>query len=196
MRNRSYKHIGKEVSRAVRRAVRSGNFEELGRAVDDGVRQFTDYGNEIFEDLKQAVRRPPYPYPQNTKPVGTPPKGSGDFGPPVYSGFRSRMPGSISGLVCSIVGASLGIPFLIADIAVFIVGATGSIALSHFIAAAWVLVSFTAASFGLMGYVGLLCAAAPAALRATATRWAARCSAQSTSFPTSRGKRRSVQKKT
>lgn len=152
MRNRSYKHIGKEVSRAVRRVVRSGNFAELGRAVDDGVRQFTDYGNEIFKDIKQTVRRPPYTYPQNTKPVGTSPKGSDGFGPPVYSGFRSRMPGSISGLVCSIVGASLGIPLLIADIAVFIVGVTGSIALSNYIAAASVLVPFTAVSFGLMGY--------------------------------------------
>lgn len=152
MRNKYYKDIGKEVGRAVRRAVRSGNFEEIGRAVDDSVRKFTGNEDEIFHDRRESGRSQPYSY---GRPSGWETQPSYRE-PAEFSAFRSRMPGGISGLVYAIVGASVGIPMLIADIAVFMVGVTGYMSLSDFAVAFSVLLPITLAALGMMGYgIGL-----------------------------------------
>jgi 5-bromo-4-chloroindolyl phosphate hydrolysis protein len=146
MRNRYYKHIGKNVGRAVRDAIRSGNFEEIGRVVDNSVQEFTGDVNEVFRGRKNADQRPAYTQPTSweARPASQQPT--------VSSAFRSRMPGGISGLVYAIVGASVGIPMLIADISVFMVGVTGYIALSNFAVAFSILMPMTLAALGMMGY--------------------------------------------
>lgn len=164
MRNRYYKHIGNRVGRAVRNAIRSGNLEEIGRAIDDGVQEISNVGNEVFNDLKNAGRRPPYNHAQNGSQGGafrndsdgwqpTPSETQSAYQKPtVRFAFRSRMPGNISGLVYAIVGASVGIPMLIADIAVFMVGVTGYMTLSDLTIAVSVLTPITVAVLGLMVY--------------------------------------------
>ncbi|WP_312693963.1 hypothetical protein, partial [Caproiciproducens sp.] len=161
MRNRYYKHIGKNVGRAVRDAIRSGNFEGIGRAIDSSVQEISDVGNEVFNDLKNAGRRPPYTHAQNGSQGGAFRNDSDGWQPApsetqsVYQkptvrfAFRSRMPGSISGLVYAIVGASVGIPMLIADISVFMVGVTGYMTLSDLTIAVSVLIPITVAALGL-----------------------------------------------
>ncbi|MDF1493490.1 5-bromo-4-chloroindolyl phosphate hydrolysis family protein [Caproiciproducens sp. CPB-2] len=148
MRNKYDKYnIGREVGRAVRRAVRSGNFEEIGRAVDKSVRKFTGEDDEDLRSGNDAGQRPAYTYgraSQDTRAAYREPS--------VRTAFRSRMPGGISGLVYAIVGASVGIPMLIADISVLMVGVTGYMTLSDFAVAFSVLIPITLAVFGMMGY--------------------------------------------
>lgn len=150
MRNRNYRHFGKRIHRAVRDAVRSGNFEEIGRVVDDGIHEFTEYGNEVLENLHIHGCHRHYNHmpngPQGDEQVET------DDSRPIYNNtaFRSRMPGSISGLVYMIIGALIGIPLLIADAAVFIAGMFGSIALGNFITAFFVLTLFAAGTMGML----------------------------------------------
>jgi len=146
MQNRYYKHVGKKVGRAVRDAIRSGDFEEVGRVVDNSVRKFTGDVNDAFRSQKNAVQRPTYtqPAPWQARPVSQKPA--------VFSAFRRRMPGGISGLVYAIIGASVGIPMLIADISVFMVGITGYMALSSLAVAISVLLPITLASLSMMGY--------------------------------------------
>lgn len=164
MRNSYYRQFGKEVGRAVRHAVRSGNFEEVGRTVDSGIRKFTDGWNGFFNGPGNSGQRPPYSYAQNESRGGAS-KDSADGGQPspsearpayqepaVRSAFRSRMPGGISGLVYAVIGASIGIPMLIADIAVFIAGFVGYIALPDFAVTVSILIPITVAVLGLMSY--------------------------------------------
>lgn len=153
MRNRYYKHIGKNVSRAVRDAIRSGNFEGIGRAIDSSVQEISDVGNEVFNDLKNAGRRPPYTHVQNGSQGAFRNSPDGPQPPPSeWFAFRSKMPGAISGLVYAIVGASVGIPMLIADITVFMIGVTGYMTLSDLTIAVSVLIPITVAVLGLMVY--------------------------------------------
>lgn len=134
MRNKEYKHIGKKVSRAVRDAIRSGNFEDIGRVVENGVHEFTDDLNTVFDEHRSTRRQVKNSYAQYAQQNGT--MNNGGYPPPqqvntayqkpvVHSAFRNRMPGGISGLVYSIIGASMGIPLMIADITVFSVGFVG-----------------------------------------------------------------------
>lgn len=153
MRNRNYRHVGKRIHRAVQDAVRSGNFEEIGRAVDDGIHEFTEYGNEVLDSMRTHSHHHRYApndqqgsSSQNEENGGQPPYNDID----VPCAFSRRMPGSVSGLVYTIIGASIGIPTLISDIAVFIVGIIGSISLSDFITAASLLTLFTIVTIGMM----------------------------------------------
>lgn len=165
MRNRYYKHVGRQIGRTVRDAFRSGNLEDIGQAIDSSVQEITSVGNEVLEDLKNAGRRPPSPYAQNeSQGGGTAPNNMGGRQPkppPVQPGyqkpvehfaFRNRMPGSISGLVYTIIGLILGIPMLILDIVAIIIGATGYIVLSDFAIAFSILMPLTLAVLGMMGY--------------------------------------------
>lgn len=167
MRNRYYKHIGRQIGRNVRDAFRSGSLEDIGRAIDSSVQEITSVGSEVLEDLKNAGRRPPYPYEQSGSQGGVDPNDAGGWQPPqppkppvqpVYQkpvehfAFRSRMPGSISGLVYTIIGLTLGIPMLILDIVAIIIGAVGYIALTDVAMAVSVLAPVTAAFFGLLIY--------------------------------------------
>lgn len=152
MHSRDYRHIGRNIRRNVRDAVRSGNFEDIGQAVQDGVQEITDDVNGVLDSLRGESRRPYPPYGQ-----GGP--GNGDFGGYAYrdpvkrhSDFSNHMPGSISGLVCAIVGAVVGIPLLIVDIVTFAVGISGSIPYESFVGAISALTPITAASLGLMGW--------------------------------------------
>lgn len=165
MRNRYNKHIGKQVGRAVRDAIRSGNFEEIGRAVNNGVQEFTNYGNEVLDDLKNSTQCSSHTYEQNRpQGCGAPQnrEGVGQSKPsetqPVYqepimrSAFRSRMPGSISGLVYTIIGASFGIPMLIVCISAFIAGIARYVSLSDLTMTVSILIPFTVLTFVLMVY--------------------------------------------
>ncbi len=148
MRNKYDKYnIGKEVGRAVRRAVRSGNFEEIGRAVDKSVRKFTGDDEEDLHSRNDESQRPAYTYGQASQDTRTAYRE-----PSVRTAFRNRMPGGISGLVYAIVGASVGIPMLIADISVLMVGVTGYMTFSDFAVAFSVLMPITLGVFGMMGY--------------------------------------------
>ncbi|MGX8702283.1 5-bromo-4-chloroindolyl phosphate hydrolysis family protein [Caproiciproducens sp.] len=139
-------HIGREVGRAVRRAVRSGNFEEIGRAVDKSIRKFTGEDEEDLRSRNDAGQRPVYTYGQASQDTRA------DYREPsARTAFRDRMPGGISGLVYAIVGACVGIPMLIADISVLMVGVTGYMTLSDFAVAFSVLIPITLAVFGMMG---------------------------------------------
>lgn len=164
MRNRSYKHIGKHIGRNVRDAFRSGNLEEIGRAIDSSVQEITNVGNEVFNDLKNAGQHPPFSHAQN-RSQGEPfqnDEGSWQAPQPetqpVYQkptehiAFRSRMPGGISGLVYTIIGSSIGIPMLIVDIVAFIVGATGYVTLSDVAMVISVLTPIMVAALGMMVY--------------------------------------------
>jgi 5-bromo-4-chloroindolyl phosphate hydrolysis protein len=137
MRNKEYKHFGKKVSRAVRDAVRSGNFEDIGRVVESGVHEFTDDLNAVFDGQKNSRHHAQHSYVQNATGNSSIGNNAGGYPPPtqvkeaayqkpaVRSAFRSRMPGGISGLVYTIIGATMGIPLLIADIIIFSVGFVG-----------------------------------------------------------------------
>ena len=159
MRNRNYRHIGRRVHRAVRDAIRSGNFEEIGRVVDDGIHEFTECGNEVLDSLRMHGRRPHYHYTHNASQGGAGQTGADNCRPSsVYndtnlpSAFRSRMPGSISGFVYTVIGAFIGIPMAVIDIAAFIVGMLGGMLLSEFTAAVSVLTPFACAAIGLMAH--------------------------------------------
>ena len=156
MRNREYRHIGRKVRRTVRDAIRSGNFEDIGQAVENGVQEFTDDVNGVLDGLRNAGRYPSYPHTQNGAGDGAF-RDDADGCPPVYrdpsvhSAFRSRMPGSISGLVYTIIGSVTGILLLIADITVFAVGVVSFRLLTDFTVAVSVLTSLMAVAFFLMG---------------------------------------------
>lgn len=172
-----YSHFGRRVSRALRDAMRSGNFEDIGRVVGDTVRDVADEVNETFQSTPDH-RRAPHPYAPNGQPEGgdygytaqTPPQGQE---PPVYYGpnqaapesRRHRrhqrasvrgVPGSLSGMFCSILGTIIGVPLLIADIAVLGVFAASQMTASAALVTASVLLPLTAVSFGCAGYGGRL----------------------------------------
>lgn len=168
MRNRYNNHIGKQVGRAVRDAIRSGNLEEVGRTVDNGVQELTNYGNEVLDDLKNAVQRPPCTYAQNRQQGGTPQSGTGGGQPAqsetpsnyqkpiIRSAFRSKMPGAIFGLVYTIIGAFFGIPLLILCISCCIATSFKHISLSNFTIAISIFIPLMVAAFWLMIYgIGL-----------------------------------------
>jgi 5-bromo-4-chloroindolyl phosphate hydrolysis protein len=164
MRKKNYKHIGKQVGRAVRDAIRSGNFEDIGRVIDDGVQEFSNVGKDVFDELKNAGQRQPYTHAQN-RPQGDvfrndagDQKSSPPVAPPVYQNptsnfvLRSRMPGSISGLVYTIIGAAVGIPMVIIDILAFVAGVSRYASLLDFTIALAVLLPITVAVLALMVY--------------------------------------------
>ena len=118
--------------------MRTGRYEEIGQAVGNEIKDFTNYGNEVLHDLKNAAQRPLYPdngtFREETDSWQAPAQTqqSGRVQPGDIA-FRRRMPGSVSGMVYAIIGSSLGIPLLIADIVVFIVGLAQSILFSYLI---------------------------------------------------------------
>jgi 5-bromo-4-chloroindolyl phosphate hydrolysis protein len=161
MRSRDYTHIGRRVSRAVRDAVRSGNYEDIGRAVGNGVHQFTDDVNEALDGFRNTSRRPPRAYAQNESQNGDVGNSAGGYPPPrqgtpayqkpaVHSAFRSRMPGSISGLVYAIIGSLIGIPLLIVDITVFSLGVAGFVSMKLLDVIVSILTITIATLFGMM----------------------------------------------
>lgn len=155
MRNRHYKHLGKEIGQAMRNAIRSGNFEDIGRVVGVAVQEVTDNINEVFCNLKKAVRDPHHSTVQDRSQNSVFSTSQQETqsvyrASTVHSAFRRRMPGSISGFVYSIIGACLGIPLLIADIVVFIVGFARYMPLSAMNVTSSILLPFTIGSFGLM----------------------------------------------
>ncbi len=140
MRNRSYKNVGKRIGRAVRDAMRTGRYEGIGQAVGNEIKDFTNYGNEVLDDLKNAARRPPYPdnsiFRDGTgggwKASSAEPRQAGQV-PSGGIAFRKRMPGSVLGMVYTIIGLALGIPLLIADMVIFIVGLVQNTLFSYFV---------------------------------------------------------------
>ncbi len=149
MSSRNYRHIGRNIRRNVRDAVHSGNFEDIGQAVQNGVQEFTDSVNRTLDDLNGAGRRPPYPY-------GT--GGEGGFQPRPYRdpasrpAFSNRMPGSVSGLVCAVVGVCVGVPLTAVDVGMFAAGAAGWVAFTGSAIVAAILTPLAAAAFWMAGW--------------------------------------------
>lgn len=180
MHNKDYKHIGKNVGRAVRHAIRSGDIGEAGRALEDGVQELTNDVNQTLRDLSNAGRR--YSYMRNDRSwqgdfqngadgfqnryAGTPPS-SQQSG--VRSAFRSHIPGRISGIICMILGLAIGIPLLIFDFGMIAVFAAGSVPFAIGIVGTVVVTALTALAFVTVGCGG--------ALRHRARRFARYCDA-------------------
>lgn len=157
MGNRDFSRIGRHIGRAVRRAARSGNFEEIGRTIGDGVQEFADSVSHAFgtADTQHRQQYPPYTAaPQNPADgQQNPPPQAGYRNPgsvptEQFSPFRNRMPGTVAGLVCAIVGFSMGSMFLIADICVLAAAFVQSLSSASFVVTASVLFPLTAASLG------------------------------------------------
>ncbi|MFT9056049.1 MAG: 5-bromo-4-chloroindolyl phosphate hydrolysis family protein [Ethanoligenens sp.] len=163
MRNKDYRHIGKNVGRAVRHAIRSGNIEEAGRALEDGVQGLTNDVNQTLRDLSNAGRR--YSFMRNNRSwqgdfqngangfqdryAGTPPSSQQ---PGVRSAFRSHIPGRISGIICLIFGLVIGIPLLIFDFGMIAVFAAGSVSFAIGIVGTVIGAALTALAFAMAGY--------------------------------------------
>lgn len=145
MRNRDYRHISGNINRIVREAIRYGNMD-IGQAVEDGVQEITDSLNETFGSLRNAGRRPAYRSEQNGNREMPFYRDPGDF-----PAFRRRMPGSISGPVCTLIGALAGIPIVICDLVLILGGAMGEV-FAGLVEAITGLSILTAATLGLMGY--------------------------------------------
>lgn len=163
MRNRDYKdykHIGRDVSRTIRHAIRSGNFEEASRALENGLQEFTNDVNGTIRHLKNAGQRAFYTQNQPR----TDQNDAGGYQPQyaearsayqksgVPSAFRRQMPGSISGLFCALFGFLFGIPLLIADMAVIAASAAGYMSFRTGVAGTIIMACFAAFSFAIAGY--------------------------------------------
>lgn len=142
-RNRKYSYLGREIGRSIRHAMRSGNFEELGRTVDNSVRKFT--GGFDFPGGNTG-ERPPFGC--STDDADNPSSRSrNDFGEPAgNSAFRDRMPGGISGFILAILGIIILAPMFIADISILGAFLTGYIIISQTVICLSVFLPITAAS--------------------------------------------------
>ncbi|MCH3972397.1 MAG: 5-bromo-4-chloroindolyl phosphate hydrolysis family protein [Oscillospiraceae bacterium] len=179
MGNTDYSKIGKEISRAVREAMRAANLNNIEHTVEDSVRGFTDDINEVFGGPGSAGHRPPHPYApsdnqqeswqedqtppqgqqaqsQKTPPAGwqTPPQPIRPQPAPYPSQHtsRHRMPGNISGTICFALGLVIGVPLLITDIASVAVTASSTAISSYWYGGMAVLCSITAAAAVLTWY--------------------------------------------
>lgn len=112
MRYNRYGHMGRHIGRAVRDAVRSGNFGQAGRVIEDSLHDVADSVNDTFDNLHRGFSgsgpgsyAPRYAQetPARQKPASV---------------FRSPMPGSVSGVLCAVFGFLMGIPLLIADVSI------------------------------------------------------------------------------
>ena len=147
MRDRNLRHIGRKAHRAVHDAIHSGNFEEIGRAVDDSIHEFAEYKKEVFDNLKTYGQRPCNHYDSQDVHWQNAEDERNDAGIP--QAFRRRMPGRISGLVYMIIGISIGIPMLIGDISVFIVGISASMPFNNFAVSASILTALVVLMAGM-----------------------------------------------
>jgi 5-bromo-4-chloroindolyl phosphate hydrolysis protein len=159
MRNKDYTNISIKISRTIQQALHFRNFQGIGRAIDNGIEEFTngDYINkvkEVVDDLNgknPRAKNAPFGNQAGSRGASSPAK-------PVYRNsmgqfpFRPRMPGSISGFVYAIVGSAIGIPLLIADLALAVAGFAGAILLGNLAIAFAVLMPITAAALGMLGY--------------------------------------------
>jgi 5-bromo-4-chloroindolyl phosphate hydrolysis protein len=152
MRNRDYRYIGRDIHRTVRNAIRNGDFEQIGQAVENSVQEVTDDINEVLESLRtrgrHAGRSPMQGFPGTNGAPGQP--GFGRM--PLQGTFRRRMPGLVSGVVNTISGLILGLTFLIVDIAMLAAGLAEEIPATTFLALLCVFTPLAAGSFSLMGY--------------------------------------------
>lgn len=89
MRKSDYSHIGRKVKRAVQDAVHSGNFENVGRVVDDTVREVADEVNEAFSGRHSEQTHPPHPYASNESQSGNPYYGYTSQTPPPAQGYHA-----------------------------------------------------------------------------------------------------------
>lgn len=180
-----YSHFGRRIKRAVRDAMRSGDFGNIGRAVGDTVQEVADEVNDTFSGQGCNDHHAPHPYTPNGQQNGgyygyttqAPTSPQGRAGPvppepPVYHGpdrdpdvwqRRSRrrvhtrgLPGSVSGMLCSVLGMIIGVPLLIADIALLATFAISGVTAQLALIDAAVFLPATVASFGCAGYGGRL----------------------------------------
>ena len=148
MDNWDYSHFGRKLSkhigRMVRDGMRTGNLGQVGRDMADGAQ-------DIANSVKQAVHTTMNDGQLFHQPM--PNISTGDFGrirPQARMPmFRKRMPGRISGIICSILGFFTGIPLLLSDFGVFMVRSTVSTA--NFLITTVVLTVFTAIALVVAG---------------------------------------------
>lgn len=151
MRNREYRHIGRDVRRSVRDAIRYGDFNHIGRAVEDGVQEITDNVNEVIDSFRNAGGRSGEVYPGSSEG-----NGGGGFHQTGYrnggvqSAFRKRMPGLVSGVVYAVLGLLMGIILLSADIVALVTGIMGTISPLNMGVSVSLLTLFTAGAFSMM----------------------------------------------
>jgi 5-bromo-4-chloroindolyl phosphate hydrolysis protein len=149
MRNRDYR----DIRRTVRNAIHNGDFEQIGQVVENSVQEVTDGINDILESLREQGRNTAGRSPRQGSPAGSGVPGQPGFGHiPVKGTFRRRMPGLISGIICTIIGAIIGSTLLITDIALLVGGLIGELSADSLVVALSVITPLTAGSFFLMGY--------------------------------------------
>lgn len=153
MRNRDYRYIGRNIHRNVRNAIRNGDFEQIGQAVESGVQEVTDNINEVLDSLRTSGRKTAGRSPMQGVPGTNGAPGQPDYGQISLQGtFRRRMPGLFSGIVKVIIGLVMGITLLSVDIALLVAGIAGEISATDFLVSMCVITPLTAGSFFLMGF--------------------------------------------
>ncbi len=127
------RNIGRDISHAVRDAMRTGNFENLGNTVRNTVRDVTA---DVEADVRDSMSgnhqkdQSAYPPPPYQKP-------SSNY-PPYYRPYRSAktrsemIPGKVSGGVLLGTGLAVGIPCLVTAIVGSVMTGMGMIAASVF----------------------------------------------------------------
>jgi 5-bromo-4-chloroindolyl phosphate hydrolysis protein len=149
MRNRDYR----DIHRTVRNAIHNGDIEQIGHAVENRVQEITDEINEILENLRTQGRNAAGRNPGQGFTGGSGAPGQAGFGHiPEQGTFRRRMPGLISGIVFTIIGAIFGSMLLITDIALLAGALVGELPADSIVVALSVITPLTAGSFFLMGY--------------------------------------------
>ncbi|WP_416200994.1 MAG: 5-bromo-4-chloroindolyl phosphate hydrolysis protein [Thermocaproicibacter melissae] len=149
MRNRDYR----DIHRTVRNAIHNGDIEQIGHAVENHVQEITDEINEILENLRTQGRNAAGRNPGQGFTGGSGAPGQAGFGHiPEQGTFRRRMPGLISGIVFTIIGAIFGSMLLITDIALLAGALVGELPADSIVVALSVITPLTAGSFFLMGY--------------------------------------------
>lgn len=103
---RELPRFGRRLSRALREGMDSGDFGRMGHEIESGARDFA-------EEMKTAFS------PVSSEPTADVPEEKAVQAkcvPDRRAAFRSRMPGSISGVVWAAAGLVFGIPFAIAGL--------------------------------------------------------------------------------
>jgi 5-bromo-4-chloroindolyl phosphate hydrolysis protein len=153
MRNRDYRYIGRDIHQTVRNVIHNGDFEQIGQVVEDSVQEVTDGINDILESLRSQGRHTVGSSPRQGFSGKSGAPGQPGFGHiPVQGTFRRKMPGLISGIIYTIIGAIFGSILLITDIALLAGALIGELDTASLVVALSIITPLTAGSFFLMGY--------------------------------------------
>ena len=153
MRNRDYRNMDRNIHHTVRNAIRNGNFDQIGQAVESGVQEVTDNINEVLDSLRTSGNRTAGRNPMNGASGANGASGQPGYGQiSVQGAFRRRMPGIVSGVIYTIIGLVMGLTLLSVDIATLVEGITGDISVVASCVTLCIITPLTAGSFYLMGH--------------------------------------------